>query len=38
VVREIEKLGYQGVFALEYQPTLPFDESLRRTLAYLKGA
>jgi hydroxypyruvate isomerase len=38
VVREIEKLGYQGVFALEYQPTLPPAQSLQRTLAYLKGA
>ncbi len=37
VVREIEKTGYQGVFAFEYQPTLPPAESLRRALKYLAG-
>ncbi|MBU0714847.1 MAG: TIM barrel protein [Verrucomicrobia bacterium] len=37
LVREIESMGYRGVFALEYTPTLLPSESLRRTLAYLKG-
>jgi hydroxypyruvate isomerase len=35
VVREIEKSGYTGVFAFEYQPLLPSAESLKRTLDYL---
>lgn len=35
VVREIQRLGYDGVFAFEYQPALPPDQSLRRTLRYL---
>ena len=37
LVREIERLGYQGIFALEYTPTLESSESLRKTLAYLQG-
>jgi len=37
LVRQLEAMGYQGVFALEYAPTLEPSESLRRTLAYLKG-
>lgn len=37
LVRQLEAMGYQGVFALEYAPTLPSAESLRQTLAYLKG-
>ena len=36
LVRQIEAMGYQGIFALEYAPTLPPAESLRRTLEYLK--
>ncbi len=35
LVGELDRMGYDGVFALEYQPTLPSLESLRRTLAYL---
>ncbi len=35
LVREIEKLGYRGVFALEYAPTLESGESLRKTRAHL---
>jgi len=35
VVQEIKKTGYKGVFAFEYQPMLPPEESLRRTLKYL---
>jgi hydroxypyruvate isomerase len=37
LVEEIRKMGYKNVFALEYAPTLEPVESLRRTLAYLKG-
>lgn len=37
LVRQLESMGYRGVFALEYSPTLPSSESLRQTLAYLKG-
>jgi len=36
LVEEIRQMGYKGVFALEYAPTLESSESLRRTLAYLK--
>jgi hydroxypyruvate isomerase len=36
VVEEIRKLGYKGVFAFEYMPTLPPAQSLKRTLDYLK--
>ncbi|MCX6991669.1 MAG: TIM barrel protein [Kiritimatiellaeota bacterium] len=35
LVRQLEIMGCQGVFALEYTPTLPPSESLRKTLAYL---
>jgi len=38
VLREIASSGYAGVFAFEYQPTLPPAQSLRRTLDYLKRA
>jgi hydroxypyruvate isomerase len=37
VIEEIKKTGYQGVFAFEYQPTLPPEISLKRTLAHLRG-
>jgi len=37
LVRQLEAMGYKGVFALEYVPTLPPSESLRRTLAYLNA-
>ena len=37
LVRELEKLGYAGVFALEYAPTLDPAESLRKALAHLEG-
>jgi len=36
LVRQLETLGYQGVFALEYAPILPPGDSLRQTLKYLK--
>ncbi|MBU4365680.1 MAG: TIM barrel protein, partial [Kiritimatiellae bacterium] len=35
LVRQLEAMGYQGIFALEYAPTLEPSESLRKTLAYL---
>jgi hydroxypyruvate isomerase len=38
ILREIKSARYTGVFAFEYQPTLPPAASLRRTLAYLKAA
>lgn len=37
VVQEIEKSGYDGVFALEYLPLLPSAESLRQALQHLRG-
>jgi len=38
VLREIASSDYAGVFAFEYQPTLPPAASLKRTLDYLKRA
>lgn len=35
VLREIKRLGYGGVFALEYQPTMAPDESFCRTKSYI---
>lgn len=37
LVHQLEAMGYKGVFALEYSPTLPSADSLHQTLAYLKG-
>jgi hydroxypyruvate isomerase len=37
VVQEIEKSGYNGVFAFEYLPLLPPADSLRRVLQHLRG-
>jgi hydroxypyruvate isomerase len=37
LVGQVEEMGYEGVFALEYVPTLEHSESLRRALAYLAG-
>lgn len=34
LLAEIEKCGYQGYVGLEYLPTLPFAESLRKSLQY----
>jgi len=32
---QIERLGYQGIFGLEYMPSIDHEQSVRRTLAYL---
>jgi hydroxypyruvate isomerase len=37
LVKELEKLGYAGVFALEYAPTLDPAESLSKARAHLEG-
>lgn len=36
VLKQIEALGYQGVFGLEYEPSIEGTESLRRTLEHLR--
>ena len=33
---QIERLGYRGVFGLEYLPSIDHEESVRKTLAYLR--
>jgi hydroxypyruvate isomerase len=38
VVGKIESFGYNGVFGLEYQPSIDDSESVKRTLEYLKGS
>ena len=35
LLRQIEQLGYQGVFGLEYAPAMDDEASLKQTLAYL---
>jgi hydroxypyruvate isomerase len=35
LLAEIERLGYTGVFGLEYAPSLDDETSLRKTLEYL---
>jgi hydroxypyruvate isomerase len=35
VLGQIEKLGYQGVFGLEYAPSMNDEESLKQTVAYM---
>ena len=35
VLSQIEQFGYQGVFGLEYAPSMDDEASLRQTLAYL---
>ena len=37
LVRQLEAMGYSGVFALEHMPTLEPSESLRRTLRFLEA-
>ncbi|UCF00244.1 MAG: TIM barrel protein [Planctomycetota bacterium] len=36
VMNQIEKLGYKGIFGLEYMPSIDDEESLRETLKYLQ--
>ncbi|MFA5863761.1 MAG: TIM barrel protein [Phycisphaerae bacterium] len=36
LLKEIEKAGYKGVFAMEYAPSMPDEKSLKLTLEYLK--
>ena len=36
VMNQIEKLGYKGLFGLEYMPSIDDEESLRETLKYLQ--
>jgi hydroxypyruvate isomerase len=38
LLKQIESLGYKGVFGLEYAPTLGHEESLRKVRKYLAGA
>jgi hydroxypyruvate isomerase len=38
VLRQIERLGYQGVFGLEYTPTMDDEVSARRSLQFLAKA
>jgi hydroxypyruvate isomerase len=35
VISQIKKLGYQGVFALEYEPSIDDEQSVSKTLQYL---
>lgn len=37
VISQIEKLGYGGVFGLEYQPSVDDEESLKKSLKYLEA-
>lgn len=34
ILRELDKAGYTGAMTLEYKPTLPPEESLKKTLEY----
>lgn len=36
VMSQIEKLGYKGIFGLEYMPSIDDEQSLRETLKYLQ--
>jgi hydroxypyruvate isomerase len=36
LVEQIENMGYTGVFGLEYAPSIDHEESLKKTLEYLK--
>ncbi len=36
LIGQIEKMGYTGVFGLEYAPSVKHEESLKKTLDYLK--
>jgi len=36
LLRQIENMGYQGIFALEYSPSMDDAKSLKQTMEYLK--
>ncbi len=36
LVEQIENMGYTGIFGLEYAPSIDHEESLKKTLEYLK--
>ena len=36
LIEQIEEMGYTGVFGLEYAPSIGHEESLKKTLDYLK--
>ena len=37
VLNQIEKLGYKGIFGLEYEPSIDDEDSLCQTLKYLRS-
>jgi len=37
LLSQIEKMGYKGVFAMEFSPSMDDDKALKQTLKYLKG-
>jgi hydroxypyruvate isomerase len=37
VVNEIEKMGYKGVFAMEFSPSMNDEKALKQTIKYLAG-
>jgi len=37
LLRKIQAMGYGGLFALEYAPSMDHEDSLRQTMVYLKG-
>ncbi|MBX7259455.1 MAG: TIM barrel protein [Candidatus Hydrogenedentes bacterium] len=37
VIKQIEEAGYKGIFGLEFAPSMDDEQSLRQTLAHLKG-
>jgi hydroxypyruvate isomerase len=37
LIKQIEKMGYKDVFAMEFSPSMADEKALQKTLAYLKG-
>ena len=37
LMREIDSMGYESLFGLEYQPTMDHEKSLKETVEYLVG-
>jgi hydroxypyruvate isomerase len=37
IIKKIDAFGYEGCFGLEYFPKMDHSESLKKTLAYLRG-